>query len=40
MHNVNQFQKEKEAVKMRQKENQQKMREELAKQIEANKLAK
>lgn len=40
MHNVEQFQKEKDAVKAKIRENQAKMRDDLLKQIEAQKRAK
>jgi hypothetical protein len=40
MHNVEQFQKEKDAVKAKIKENQAKMRDDLLKQMEAQKRAK
>ena len=40
MHNVEQFQKEKDAVRARQRETQQQMKEDLMRQMEAHKLAK
>ena len=40
MHNVEQFQKEKDAVKQRLRENQQRMKEELLKQMQEHRTAK